>query len=56
MKKLFTLILLSKIALFCSDIQASYAIGIFHENGTGENIQHKNLLMEIMMEFVFQKL
>lgn len=41
MKKLFTLILLSKIALFCSDIQASYAIGIFHENGTGENIQHK---------------
>ena len=41
MKKLFTLILLSKITLFCSDIQASYAIGIFHENGSGENIQHK---------------
>lgn len=41
MKKLFTLILLSKITLFCSDIHASYAIGIFHENGSGENIQHK---------------
>lgn len=43
MKKYFLLLIIfySNFFAFSSDIRAAYAIGIFHENGTGENIQHK---------------
>ncbi|MBP9491376.1 MAG: hypothetical protein KBE77_07985 [Aliarcobacter sp.] len=43
MKKIIYFLLLSLISLYAfnSNIQASYAIGIFDEYGNGENIQHK---------------
>lgn len=45
MKKfiLITLLLISKLFSFDSNIQGAYAVGIFHENGSGENIQHKRI-------------
>ncbi len=56
MKKLLILLLLSSLTSFCSDIQASYAIGIFHENGTGENIQHKKTTDENYDGICFSKI
>ena len=56
MKKLLILLLLSSLISFCSDIQASYAIGIFHENGTGENIQHKKTTDENYDGICFSKI
>lgn len=43
MKKivLISLLLLSTLFSYSSNIQAAYAIGIFDKNGMGENIQHK---------------
>ena len=44
--KKFILVLhlfISSVFAFDSDIQASYAIGVFHENGMGENVQHKKI-------------
>lgn len=45
MKKTIYLLLINTFTLFAFDskIQASYAIGIFNENGNGENIQHKKI-------------
>lgn len=45
MNKFIYLLILSTITLFGfgSNIQASYAIGIFDEKGNGENIQHKKI-------------
>lgn len=45
MKKslLIPFLAISSLFAFDSNIQASYAIGIFHENGKGENIQHKKI-------------
>lgn len=56
MKKLLILLLLSSLTSFCSDIKASYAIGIFHENGTGENIQHKKTTDENYDGICFSKI
>ena len=45
MKKFICLLLINCFTLFAFDskVQASYAIGIFDENGDGENIQHKRV-------------
>jgi hypothetical protein len=45
MKKIILTLFLTISYLFSfnSNIQSSYAIGIFHENGEGENIQHKKI-------------
>lgn len=45
MNKFIYLLILSTITLsgFESNIQASYAVGIFDEKGNGENIQHKKI-------------
>lgn len=59
MKKLITLLFLINLNLFALDINVikeSFAIGVFHENGAGEKIQHKKSQMKTIMELVFQKL
>ena len=45
MKKFILILLVLNLNLLAlpSSIQASYAIGVFHENGNGENIQHKKI-------------
>lgn len=44
MKKFILILLILNLNLaYSSSIQASYAIGVFHENGNGENIQHKKI-------------
>ena len=45
MKKFIFLFFITSFSLFAfnSNIQASYAIGIFDEKGKGENIQHKRV-------------
>jgi hypothetical protein len=45
MNKFIYLLIFTTITLFGfgSNIQASYAIGIFDEKGNGENIQHKRI-------------
>ena len=41
--RILIFILFISFTLFAAnfDIQASYAVAVFHENGTGENMQHK---------------
>jgi hypothetical protein len=56
MKKFILLLFLMKINLFASDIQAAYAIGIFHENGLGENIQHKRVTEQDYNGICFSKI
>jgi len=43
--RILIFILFISFTLFAanSDIQVSYAVAVFHENGTGENIQHKKI-------------
>lgn len=45
MKKyiLILIITISQLFAISSDIESSFATGIFHENGTGEKIQHKRV-------------
>ena len=58
MKKfiLITLLSICKLFSFDSNIQASYAIGIFHENGMGENIQHKKITVQDYNGTCFSKI
>ncbi|MBP9490959.1 MAG: hypothetical protein KBE77_05880 [Aliarcobacter sp.] len=48
MKKLILTILITTLNLLAMTppIQASYAIGVFHENGSGEKVQHKKITEE----------
>lgn len=50
--------LLTSFALFASnsEIQASYAVGVFHENGNGENIQHKKITDQDYNGICFSKI
>ena len=45
MKKFILILFIATSNLFSmpSDIQASYAIGVFHENGMGEKVQNKKI-------------
>lgn len=45
MKKFILILLVLNLNLLAlpSSIQAAYAIGVFHENGNGENIQNKKI-------------
>ena len=45
MKKFILILFIATSNLFPmpSDIQASYAIGVFHENGMGEKVQNKKI-------------
>ena len=45
--RILIFILFISFTLFAAnfDIQASYAVAVFHENGTGENIQHKKIVV-----------
>lgn len=58
MKKfILTLFLtISNLFSFDSNIQGSYAIGVFHENGTGENIQHKKITQDDYNGTCFSKI
>jgi hypothetical protein len=56
MKKFILLIFIINLNLFASDIQAAYAIGIFHENGMGENIQHKRITEQDYNKTCFSKI
>lgn len=58
MKKfILTLFLtISNLFSFDSNIQDSYAIGVFHENGTGENIQHKKITQDDYNGTCFSKI
>lgn len=48
-------LIISNLFSFDSNIQGSYAIGIFHENGTGENIQHKKITQDDYNGICFSK-
>ena len=43
--RILIFIFFTSFALFAtnSEIQASYSVGVFHENGSGENVQHKKI-------------
>ncbi|CAM3878768.1 hypothetical protein [Arcobacter cloacae] len=58
MKKfILTLFLtISNLFSFDSNIQGSYAIGVFHENGAGENIQHKKITQDDYNGTCFSKI
>ena len=45
MKKflLLTLLSFSHLFSFDSDIRSAVAVGVYHENGNGENVQHKKI-------------
>lgn len=49
-------LIISNLFSFDSNIQGSYAIGIFHENGTGENIQHKKITQDDYNGICFSKI
>ena len=48
MKKLILILLFINLNLFAlsSDIKEALAVGVFHENGAGEKIQHKKITDE----------
>ena len=48
MKKyiLILIITISQLFAISANIESSFATGIFHENGTGEKIQHKRVTDE----------
>ena len=56
--RILIFILFISFTLFAanSDIQASYAVAIFHENGTGENIQHKKITDQDYNGICFSKI
>lgn len=57
MKKLILILLISSYLFSMpSDIQASYAIGIFHENGTGEKVQNKRITEDNYEGICFSKI
>lgn len=58
MKKLILILAIITLNLFSmpNDIQASYAIGVFHENGTGEKIQNKKITEENYEGTCFSKI
>ena len=41
MKTIFFILIFCTVTLFGKNETQAYAIGIFHKNGNGENIQHK---------------
>lgn len=43
--RILIFIFFTSFALFAtnSEIQASYSVGVFHEKGSGENVQHKKI-------------
>lgn len=45
MKKFIFILLIYTLNLFAlsNDVQQAYAIGVFHSNGEGENVQHKRI-------------
>ena len=45
MKKFILILLIASLNVFAMapDIQASYAIGVFHEDGSGEKVQNKKI-------------
>ena len=53
---LFLFILISNLFSYSSNIQSSYAIGIFDEKGNGENIQHKTKTLEDYNGICFSKI
>ncbi len=56
-KTILTLLLLSINSLaFEEKIQAAYAIGIFNEQGEGENIQHKKITQNDYNDICFSKI
>ena len=56
--RILIFILFISFTLFAanSDIQASYAVAVFHENGTGENIQHKKITDQDYNGICFSKI
>ena len=57
MKKLILILLILNLNLaYSSSIQASYAIGVFHENGNGENVQHKKITDQDYNGICFSKI
>ena len=58
MKKLILILAIITLNLFSmpNDIQASYAVAVFHENGTGENIQHKKITDQDYNGICFSKI
>ena len=50
--------LFTSFALYAtnSEIQASYAVAVFHENGNGENVQHKKITDQDYNGICFSKI
>jgi hypothetical protein len=53
---LFLFIFTLNLFSYTSNIQSSYAIGIFDEKGNGENIQHKTKTLEDYNGICFSKI
>jgi hypothetical protein len=58
MRKYIYLFFISIVTLFGfeSEIQASYAVGIFDEKGNGENIQHKRITQNDYNDTCYSKI
>ena len=55
-KYIYILLLCTPLFSFESKIQSAYAIGIFDENGKGENIQHKKITQNDYSNICFSKI
>ena len=56
--RIIIFMLFTSFALYASnsEIQASYAVGVFHENGNGENVQHKKITDQDYNGICFSKI
>lgn len=54
--KTLLIFFLSITFLYSNNIKAAYAIGIFHENGKGENIQHVRITNDNYEGICFSKI